>query len=268
MSPRHPAAAPGGTSAPRMPSSDVLRWAAWPMRAIGAVADLALPSVCGGCGAVGTPWCPECRAVLARATARPRIVAGRAGSACAPDGPVVAAGAYEGVVRRCLVDFKDHGRRDLIGVLAPPLRAALLTAIAMRPELGPVVPIVPAPSSPRSRRERGDVPTHLLVRAALADLDVLTGRSCVWTPVLRHARRVGDQARLSRTERARNTDHAFVLARPLARPQVSVGRDVLVVDDVVTTGATVRECVRVLREAGARPVAVVALAATPAARRP
>lgn len=234
-------------------------------RAVAAMTDLALPLLCGGCGATGTPWCPECGTALARATSSPVIVAGRAGAACSPDGPVVAAGRYEGVVRRAVVEFKDHGRRDLLDVLAPPLRAAIVTALAVRPDADAVLPIVAAPSSARSRRERGDVPTHLLARRALVGLDVLTGRTCVWAPVLRHGRAVTDQAGLSRAARARNTAHAFLLDGRAVRALGGLaGRDVLVVDDVVTTGATVRECVRVLREAGARPLAVATLAATPA----
>ena len=234
-------------------------------RALAALGDLAVPLLCGGCGAPGTPWCPTCGAALARATGSPRIVGGRAGAACSPDGPVVAAGRYEGIVREALVGFKDHGRRDLLDVLASPLRAAILTALAVRPDTGVVLPVVPAPSSARSRRERGDVPTHLLVRRALVGLDVLTGRACVWAPVLRHGRPVGDQVGLTRAARARNTDHAFTLdVRAVRALGGLAGRDLLVVDDVVTSGATARECVRVLREAGGRPVAVAALAATPA----
>ncbi|GAB48472.1 hypothetical protein MOPEL_073_01130 [Mobilicoccus pelagius NBRC 104925] len=243
------------------------------------MADLALPLLCGGCATAGTPWCPECAHALAHATAYPRIVAGRAGTAAAPDGAVFAAGRYEGVLRSALVAYKDHGRRDLLDVLATPLRSSFVAAVALRPELGRTPVVVPAPSSVRSRRRRGDVPTALLARRALSGADVLTGRTWVWAPLLRHVRAVDDQAGLSRWQRARNTDHAFVVVdpstgrlwrgRPRGRPgpHPLVGRDVVVVDDVVTTGATARECVRALREIGARPVAVVALAATPAAQR-
>ncbi|GMA38985.1 hypothetical protein GCM10025883_10300 [Mobilicoccus caccae] len=241
------------------------------VRLASALVDLALPAVCAGCGELGTPWCATCASFLDRSAAYPRIVAGRVGRAATPHGVVVAAGPYDGPLRSAIVAFKDGGRRDLLPVLAPAMRAALVTALTITAdepggpgepcEVSEPVYVVPAPSSPRSRRVRGDVPTHLLIRAALAGAGVLPGRTLVWAPVLRHTRRVADQARLTRLERTGNTDHAFTV-RP--GTPVTSGAPVLVADDVVTTGATARECVRALVGVGARPIAVCALAFTPA----
>lgn len=235
------------------------------VRPAGALIDLALPTVCGGCGSLGTPWCPSCAAVLDRAAATARIVAGRAGSACAPGGAVVACAPYEGVLAAALVAFKDAERRDLLHVLAPVMRAALVAALTITPAVPPgdaPILVVPAPSSPRSVRRRGDVPTHALVRAALAGAGVLTGRTLVWAPILRHGRRVADQAALTREQRADNIDQAFTVVAPASLR----GSPAVVADDVITTGATARECVRALRSFGVTPFAVCALAATPSTR--
>lgn len=244
-------------------TADLLRATRGVLAATGALVDLAVPVSCGGCTAPGTPWCPDCARELDRAAAYPRLVAGPAGTACAPEGFVVAAAPYAGVLRHAVAAFKDGERRDLASVLAPPLRAAIVTAVALAADRAPlsedILAVVPAPSSRRSRRVRGDVPTHVLARQALAGVEVLIGRPCAWAPVLRHARAVSDQARLTRAERAANTERAYVSTDAGSL----CGRDVLVVDDVVTSGATARECVRALRAAEARPIAVAALASTP-----
>lgn len=227
---------------------------------VGSLAGLALPQACGGCRTLGTPWCCDCAHEVARETSLARIVSGRAGTACGPGGVVLAAAPYAGPLRSAVVAFKDGGRRDLLSVLAPVMRAVLVEALTRRADDGAPIAVVPAPSSTRSRRTRGDVPLHLLVRRALDGADVLTGRTVLWAPVLHAGRVVADQSRLSRQDRRTNVQGAFVVGAPYV--DSVKGLDVVVADDVVTTGATARECVRALREAGARPIAVAALAAT------
>ncbi|MDO5627530.1 MAG: phosphoribosyltransferase family protein [Mobilicoccus sp.] len=223
--------------------------------AAAAVADLVLPARCGGCGVGGSSWCAACAGEFGRLTAHPRLVAVRA-SGCPR---LVAAADYDGTVRRAVVAFKDGGRRDLRSVLAEGLRAALLSAIADLPESTSPVLIVPAPSSPAARRIRGDVPLHLLGREAVQGLPLLTGRLCVWAPILRHTRRVGDQAGLSRTQRGSNVGHAFGVLPGAVLPPDAV---VIIVDDVVTTGATLAECARAIDEFGGAVHGAAVLAAT------
>lgn len=244
-----------------------------------ALTDLALPGACGGCGAPGPGWCRSCASALTLASTRPVSITGPV--AVTAGVPVVVSARYEGVVAAAIVAFKDEGRRDLLAALAPPMRAALCAAAwsVGRPDgtkdtapgavSGPTVRtvghaglvVVPAPSAPAARRRRGDVPTHLLVQRAMRGTGVL-GVPMAWAPVLRHARRIADQSGLSRRERAANTDHAFEVTR--AGRMALAGRAVLVADDVVTSGATLHECVRALRAVGARPVGAATLAATPA----
>lgn len=219
-------------------------------RGLAALADLVLPTECAGCGRPETGWCPQCAAHLD----------GRAVRACltAPDPAppglplVVAATAYEGPVRRAIVAFKDADRRDLAGVLTAPLADAVAAYLAA---VGPVV-LVPAPSSRSARRARGDVPVEVLARRAARlfqpALEVLDA--------LRLIRDTADQAGLSARARAANLAGAYA-ARPAAARALT-GRSVVLVDDVVTTGATLAEAHRALRAAGVPVVGAAVLAAT------
>ncbi len=179
----------------------------------------------------------------------------------APGGPVdVWSGlAFEGVAARVLRAIKEDGRTGLAAALAPALAEVLDRAGAA----GCVV--VPMPTSRAAYRRRGfRVPELLLRRAGRP------GRR-----LLRHARRTADQRGLDRDARRRNVAHSMVATSPRSTHCVTRSRQnpgtpasraalrVVVVDDVVTTGASLAEAVRALRAAGVEVVAAVALAATP-----
>ena len=116
--------------------------------------------------------------------------------------------------------------------------------------------IVPVPLHATRLAERGFNQAAILARA------VARGSEHVAVDLLRRGARNATQAALGRGARAENVRHAFVV-----RPRISLsGRSVLLVDDVVTTGETVRACSAALRDAGARRVDVWSLARTP--RRP
>lgn len=215
-----------------------------------ALADLVLPTECAGCGRPETGWCPQCAAHLDGRPARARI----ARPDPAPPGLplVVTATAYEGPVRRAIVAFKDADRRDLAAVLAPPLADAVAAYLAA---VGPVV-LVPAPSSRAARRARGDVPVEVLARRAARLLEPVP----TVVGALRVTRDTADQAGLSAGARAGNLAGAYAV-RPAAAPALA-GRAVVLVDDVVTTGATLAEAHRALRAAGLPVVGAAVLAAT------
>src|SRR5699024_6485584 len=121
---------------------------------------------------------------------------------------------------------------------------------------GRPVPVLPAPSARASTRRRGEHRVRALTEAAL-------GPSRSRVPVLDGlvlARTVADQAGLRAAERARNLRGA-VRVRDGVRERLR-GRPCVLVDDVITTGATLQECARALREAGSGTVVAVALAAT------
>ncbi|KAB1659503.1 ComF family protein [Pseudoclavibacter chungangensis] len=197
-----------------------------------------VPVACAGCGRPDRALCVPCRAAIRRAV---RVHRTRLGAL-----PLVAALPYAGVVRPVLGAFKDDGRTELTGVLAGPLRCALRAALTRTPE--PPL-LVAAPSRRSAGRRRGYVPLELLCGRAVPGVRV--------SGALRFGRRVDDQAGLGRAARARNVAGAMRASAEVA------GRAVLLVDDVVTTGATAREAARAVAAAEGRPIGVVALALTP-----
>jgi predicted amidophosphoribosyltransferase len=169
-----------------------------------------------------------------------------------------AVAGYDGVVRNAVVAHKERGARVLTGVLAGALAASAAAAVDCA---GPLA-LVPAPSRTAAVRARGEDPTARLARAAASRLR-RTGRPARVVPLLRMARSARDQAGLSAAERAANLTGAVRVGRVPAG--LSAYRIVLV-DDVVTTGATLAECARSLRAAGLGVSAAAVVAAT--ARRP
>jgi predicted amidophosphoribosyltransferase len=223
-----------------------------------ALLDLLLPATCVGCGAGETSWCSGCDAALRGRATR------TAPDPCPEDlPPTWAVTAYDGAVREAVVAHKEHGVLSLtapLGVaLASSVRAALVGCGA-GPE--PVL-LVPAPSRAAAVRDRGRDPTLQLARAAARQLRA-SGHPLEVVPVLRAGRAVRDQAGLGSAARAANLAGSVRLSA--AGPRRVVGRPVLLVDDVVTTGATLAESARVLRSAGAVVVAAAVVAATRRAR--
>jgi predicted amidophosphoribosyltransferase len=235
-------------------------------RSLGATLEMALPTTCGGCGAPGVTWCAGCAEEASRASypgggrqVRP--------TPC-PRGypPTWAASPYDASARKALVAYKDGDRRDLVAVLASMLSDAMSAALAGDPQLravlssgnGPVF-VVPVPSSPAAVRRRGDAPLDLLARAAVREVG-LSSRDLIVSPALRLRRRVADQSGLNHRQRASNVECAMQV-RPRWRTSVG-GVACLLVDDVLTTGATLVESARALRLGGAGHVAAATVAAT------
>lgn len=233
-----------------------MRWRPW--QELLALVELAAPSACAGCGSAGTRWCSECAAVLRGTDPHPWRP-----TPCPPGLPPTWAGpAYDGPVRAAVIAWKEQSRVELTPALAMVLRAVVAEALSgSAPHTAAVlartpVALVPAPSAPTSVRVRGRRAVHELAEAA--------SRPDLVVDALRLARRVQDQAGLSAQARAANLDRA-VEVRPGARAALA-GVPCVVVDDVVTTGATLAECARALRAAGAGPVVAATVAAT--RRRP
>jgi predicted amidophosphoribosyltransferase len=182
----------------------------------------------------------------------------------APTGlPVTfSAGRYDGALSRTVSAYKDDGRRDCGRVLGQLLAASLQAALREPPLAhqlrsgGPVL-VVPVPTSRAARRRRGDAPLEALARAACAGFTTAEVRPVA---VLRPRRRVEDQAGLSATRRAVNLEHSMQVR---GRCQVLVaGSACVLVDDVLTTGATLVEAARALRAGGARQVMAATICAT------
>lgn len=243
-----------------MTSSTVLSHAGWWRRVAFGVGDLVVDASCAGCGQRPSPaWCPAC-AQLLKSTARLAMPT----PAPAHMPPVWAVADYAGCVRRAIVAHKEDGRV----ALAVPLGAALATGVrgalggpSRSAQPGRSVLIVPVPSTRSATRARGADPLLRLARRAVRELsaqslDVALAPAVRMTP----GSRPRDQAGLDARSRARNLCGAHELLPRWAR--AVRGAEVIVVDDVVTTGATLAEAARVLRLAGATDVRAAVVAAT------
>jgi predicted amidophosphoribosyltransferase len=220
---------PSATGAPVAPRSAV-------RRLVREIADFVFASVCAGCGAAGTALCASCEAELAPRVLRPRsdVVPLRAGL------------AFDGVAASVLRAVKEDGQTSLIRTLRPALAAAVddLCAGASAPRRIDVV--VPVPTTRAAFRRRGYRVPEILARG--------TGIPMLRT--LSSARRVRDQRGLGARERRIN------LAGGLIASRAGGGASALIVDDVITTGATCAEAARALGAAGFTVVGAVAVAAT------
>ncbi|GAA2242230.1 MULTISPECIES: ComF family protein [Kitasatospora] len=231
------------------------------LRILRELLDLLLPAHCAGCRTGCSPLCASCRAELRTARARP------AGPQPPPPGlpPLYAAAPYADRVRQLLLAHKERGALSLAGPLGEALAAAVRAALeppegglATGPGAGPLL-LVPMPSARRAVRARGHDPTLRLARAAARELR-RAGIAAAVAPVLRHRRAVADQSGLLAAERRRNLHGALTVpARLTAR--LSGGRPVLV-DDLVTTGASLAEAARALHAAGCPPLVAATVAAT------
>jgi predicted amidophosphoribosyltransferase len=229
---------------------------------LAAAADLVLPTQCASCHRPGGPLCGTCSDAV-RAAARGTGHAPLDHRRPLPAMPACWAGArFEGALRLAVTAYKDEGRRDLRGELARLLAAALSDAardppVRRRLAAGEEVLVVPVPTSRGSRRRRGDDPVADLATTAAG----LVHGGLVVAPALVHTRRVADQAHLGRAARAGNLAGAMAVGQ--AWRTVVAGATCVVVDDVVTTGATLCEAARALHDAGARHVVAATCATTP-----
>ncbi|MFE2143175.1 ComF family protein [Streptomyces sp. NPDC059456] len=250
------------------------------------LAGLVLPAGCTGCGAARELLCAGCAQALSGAAAGcVRPSAGPAGL------PVVhAAAVYEGAVREVVLAHKERGALPLAGPLGAALAVAVGTALGVPAGAPAGVPartaagvpgavsgglrggadalagagpvLVPVPSARRQVRARGHDPVRRIALAAAARLR-RAGVPARVAPVLRHARPVADQAGLGARERRENLSGALGVRRD-GRALLPDGARIVLVDDVITTGATLAEAARALRAVSAAPVAAAAVVAAPA----
>lgn len=189
------------------------------------------PATCAGCDGRDGPFCARCRASLAPTTRRTGTL------------DVASSGAYDGALRRAILRYKG-GRRDVGDALAGCLGAFGRDVVA----LARADAIVPVTTTASRRRERGFDQGVRLARA-LADASGVPMRS-----VLRQT--AGD------AQRGRSRAERLLAAARYAceSPAAVAGRRVVLVDDVVTTGATLADCAIVLRRCGAIVERAVVLA--------
>jgi len=209
--------------------------------------DLLLPPACAGCRRSGAVLCAACVDSFAPPSrADDRFVAPDAGAIVGTDLLLaLAAFAYAGPMRTALAALKYGGApraaRPLAEATMPALRRLLLIS-------GPIS-LVPVPVHATRRRERGYDQAELLAR----ELARLSGLPMVSS--LARVRETTKQHRLDRAARLRNLRDAFAVRVPPSLP-----RRVILVDDIVTTTATLEACASVLRAAGCGEVYGIAVA--------
>ncbi|MFC3451120.1 ComF family protein [Amycolatopsis speibonae] len=205
--------------------------------------DLLIPARCASCGAPGAPCCATCQTAwgsLSEITRAP--TAGLV--------PVYALARYADDARRLILAYKERGRRDL----APSFGRAVAEALPQLPQQPGPPCLVPVPSRRHASRVRGGPHVRRLAEECVKAL-AGKGKPATVAPLLRLTAGVRDAVGLTRAERAVNLDGRIRLV-PGARPE-----SVVLLDDVITTGATAAACVRLLGISGIHVSAVVALAA-------
>ncbi|MFF4400054.1 ComF family protein [Streptomyces sp. NPDC001480] len=206
--------------------------------------DLVLPAECGGCGRPRTVLCQECRAALSGAVPR------RVRPVPEPPGlpEVRAAAPYGDEVRAVLLAHKERGALTLTGALGAALAGAVragLPAAGRAGGPGPVL-LVPVPSARRAVRARGHDPVRRIALAAAGELR-RGGTAARVVAVLRQRRAVADQSGLDWRRRLDNLAGALEVTAGGAR--LLGGGPLVLVDDLITTGATLTEAARAVREA-------------------
>ena len=165
-------------------------------------------------------------------------------------------GSYDSGLRELIHLLKYNQVRPAANVLGRMLAEAIEDLQPLFPAEEEVL-IVPVPLHSRKLHQRGFNQSELIARAA-SKLNPAGGRFQLSPALLERRRETKSQIGLSRHQRRENIRGAFVVAKP---GEVN-GREVVVVDDVFTTGTTVSECARILRRAGATKVYVATVART------
>lgn len=229
-----------------------------------AAGDLLLGARCHGCGRPAWTLCDGCRTDLAALRPGPR-----APDPC-PDGfpRTWSAGSYDRLARNLVSAHKERSALGLTTLLGEAMALAVLGLLDEAGLLdgggadGAPVRLVPVPSARSAVRARGFDAGLALARAAARRLPRTRA-----APLLVPARRVADQSGLGALERHANLAGAFrVRSRPWSRPDrrgPAAGRGVVVVvDDVVTSGASLSEAVRALEAGGVEVLGAATVAAT------
>ncbi|MYK87334.1 MAG: ComF family protein [Acidobacteria bacterium] len=213
--------------------------------------------VCAACWrrlpAIAAPVCDRCGAPVATGDTRADARCAECRRTGGPPTERRAVGVHAGTLRAIVHAFKYDGRRSLARPLAQRMREAGGDWLRGA-DIAVPVPLHAFRQWRRGFNQAADLAAHLGIPVVQA---------------LRRTRHTGRQVELSRAARLEALGDAFALARRGSRRAAAAavrGRSVVLVDDVLTTGATVDACAAVLRDAGARQVRALSAALAVAAR--
>lgn len=214
------------------------------MLSLASLSELLFPMRCLGCRHLGIRICSQCRLLWHPHIYRSSITLAELSL------PVYSSVIYSSVAQKVLLGAKESALSDADQLISSALSHALSY---FNGEIG-MADLIPVPSRKSVTRKRGRdfllTQTHILANES---------NICV-RPILLHRRKVGDQTRLTAVEREENLNGAFICSN---RSQVG-NIPVIIVDDLITSGATLREAARALLNAGFRPLgAVTACVAQP-----
>lgn len=202
------------------------------MQFFNALLDLVFPPRCETCRTIGPEaFCSRCQKQI---------------SYLSPSAFTHAVGVYDGPLKKAILNLKFKKKRHLAGPLGSILSKYLLNHLDMTA----VDMIVPVPLHERRLRERGFNQAELLAHELTKSFDVPTVSGLLYRTRHTHA-----QFDLPRAERLRNVHGAF----EVKGSNLLKKKNVLLLDDIYTTGATVSECTRLLKAAGANQVHVLTL---------
>jgi ComF family protein len=209
--------------------------------------DQVLPPVCPGCGREGFLLCPRCASPLrARLDQPPGQPLGLEADIPRDLVQLEWCSTFTGPVRASLHALKYDGVRGL----AAPLGTAMATRWRTAGRGGDR--LVPVPAHDERVRERGYDQTTLLAAVLARELDLPV------VPAVVRTRATRAQHALGRAERATNVGHRFAVHEAF-RAEVA-GHWLVLIDDVMTTGATLSACARALMDAGALAVSALTVA--------
>lgn len=226
-------------------------------RAAGWLLDLIFPKFCAGCGREGSFCCPSCQARLAFSAPACPVCSRRnfTGILCTPCAQqsrlrrFLAPFSYrEPLIRELIHSYKYSGARELAPLFADEI-ASFLRCFGIRPS-EPAI-LIPIPLHRSRERERGFNQARLIAVALGERLNLPVADA------LRRIRATESQVEMDSFERRRmNVAGMFRVVNPAA----VAGRTAILVDDVSTSGATLGEAARMLRESGCRTVWAIVVA--------
>ena len=217
------------------------------------------PALCAPCAALLLPrrkgYCPSCGQIFSNAELAPYLC-GDCLSLPPPWSAFYFFGVYENLLKTLFIAFKFNGDLAAGRLLAALLDIHLAPLLAKELPGGDAAPrplLIPVPVHKGRLRERGFNQSLLLAKPLARRLKLELAPRALW-----RTRLDPPQSSLDRKERLRGPKGAFAADSSLLR-----GRSVILLDDIMTTGATLREAARVLLARGAADVRVVVLARTP-----